>query len=635
MKAKGILVLFFAIWCSIAEGQEKDTSVVLREATIKDYKITANQSFKQATYKVDSLQKTSASTLGEALRENTAIFVKSYGGNGVATLSFRGTGASHTRTYWNNLDIGSPMLGLSDLSTIPLSSFDELDIQYGFASISDGSGALGGSIRLSNAPNWSKENSIQLAQSIGSFNNYQTAIGLELRKNKLKSQTRIFHNSSTNNFSYPDITEEGSPTRTLQNNKFRQIGGLQNFYYQLSDKELVSLKTWVNFTDRNLPAPIIGNTNQFDELEDLGIASILEYQKFNTKSQWLINTGVVRATNTFATDFDTIQGQNEFTSWQSNIRWKYKQHSKSNFEAGITNQLELADAVSYTNSVNRNRFSLFGNWSYNFSSQLGLRLMLREELVDETLSPPIASAGFIYQSHANTKWRANVAHNFRFPTLNDLYWVPGGNRTLNPERSWNFELGYEQVLKVSKLFSSTLDISVFHSTVDDWIQWVPLGSLWSPQNFKKVANSGVELESRGNWKMGDYHFTYFANYAYTHSQTIEGETGIGASLNKQLPYVPFHKVAWAISVSRKKWEVRYSQNYTSQYYIDAENQTFMPQFTVAYLSLSRRDLLDNAKHQLSATFSVNNLLDMPYQILPYRPEAGVHFNLRLTYEIGL
>jgi len=57
--------------------------------------------------------------IGELLASYTPVFVKSYGKGSLSTVSFRGTGASHTKVLWEGLNINSPMLGQTDFSLLP------------------------------------------------------------------------------------------------------------------------------------------------------------------------------------------------------------------------------------------------------------------------------------------------------------------------------------------------------------------------------------------------------------------------------------------------------------------------------------------------------------------------------------
>lgn len=633
MMKKAFIGACFLMAANVA-GQTTDT-LQLDEAQVTEFLVEADNTFKEERISADSLGQVGRLTLGEALRDYTGIFVKSYGGNGVATLSFRGTGASHTKVFWNNLDVGSPMLGLADLSTIPVNAFDELNVQYGFASLSDGSGALGGSLRLDNTANFQSGNSIQLQQMAGSFDRYQSSIKLNLGTKKFRSETQIYYYTAKNDFSYPDITQADRPEKVMQNSAYKQEGAIQNFYYRLSGKKMLSLKAWYNHVDRELPPTIIGNMDTKDRLEDYSLSAVAEYNQEGEKSNLKVNSGLVKADNIFINGGSQKKDNNRFVSWQNNLRYQYRFSKKIESESGISYRYDVANSGKYEEQESRNHSSVFSNWQYHFSEKGGLSLLLREELINQTFSPLIGSIGAYQNVGTKSKVRVNVARNYRYPTLNDFYWDPGGNPDLKPEQSWNLEAGYDYTVFNSDESRNHQKVAVtgFYNLVDDWIQWVPQANYTTPVNLKKVENAGVEIETSGSLKFGNWRLSNRVSYAYTHSTTVEvygDENG-----NGQLPYVPYHKVSGGLSLQLKKWELRYSQNYTSRYYTTAGNDVYMPSYTVANVSLLHKNLLKSDKHKLSAAFTVFNIFNYPYQVLPYRPEPGINFSVQLNYQLGL
>ncbi|NJL13466.1 MAG: TonB-dependent receptor plug domain-containing protein [Microscillaceae bacterium] len=59
-------------------------------------------------------------TLGQLLQALSSLYVREYGPQQLSSLSFRGTGSSHTAVLWQGININSPTLGMSDLGTLPV-----------------------------------------------------------------------------------------------------------------------------------------------------------------------------------------------------------------------------------------------------------------------------------------------------------------------------------------------------------------------------------------------------------------------------------------------------------------------------------------------------------------------------------
>ena len=85
---------------------------------LRDVVVTARPIRDQALTKtvIDSVQMAESAnlTFSELLSKHSSIFVKTYGQGSTATVSFRGTAASHTQVQWNGVNINNPMLGQVD-----------------------------------------------------------------------------------------------------------------------------------------------------------------------------------------------------------------------------------------------------------------------------------------------------------------------------------------------------------------------------------------------------------------------------------------------------------------------------------------------------------------------------------------
>jgi iron complex outermembrane receptor protein len=96
----------------VTTGQSALTNdtIHIREIVIKGSLLSSgNGGYKQTILDSSLLRDYSFASLSDLLSETTPVFIKSYGTGGVATTSFRGTGANHTQIAWNGINISSPM----------------------------------------------------------------------------------------------------------------------------------------------------------------------------------------------------------------------------------------------------------------------------------------------------------------------------------------------------------------------------------------------------------------------------------------------------------------------------------------------------------------------------------------------
>ena len=93
----------------------------------------------------------------------------------------------------------------------------------------------------------------------------------------------------------------------------------------------------------------------------------------------------------------------------------------------------------------KGRIELDGSLSAKWrpTERLGLSVVVREAMYGTSWSPVIPAffADCLLSRRGNVVAKASVSRNYRFPTLNDLYFLPGGNPGLNSEKGVAYEAG--------------------------------------------------------------------------------------------------------------------------------------------------------------------------------------------------
>lgn len=593
--------------------------------------VRADPSFREDELAIDSLKKRGITHLGELLRQRSSVFIKSYGTNGVATAGFRGTGAAHTKVYWNELDLGAPNLGLTDLSTVPISSTDQAQIQYGAAGLAAGSGALGGSIQLSNQAQFQKPTQLGLRQAVGSFGRQQSALNAHYGKNKWRFNSQIYWQKAQNNYPYPDITHPDRPERRLQNALYDQRGARQSIYRRFDSGGLLEAHGWYNQVKRQLPAPLTGNPEQYDSLTDKRTAVMLSYSQALRRGKWSVHSGLVAADNIFSNGRDSSSSSNSYWSWQNKGRLLQKWGDRWQLESTLEFRQVAAKSSSYAGHPRQTRSAGRARVKFQASDTWEWHALLREEYVDATWSPLLGSVGTQVHLAPGHTLRLHAARNFRYPSLNDRYWVPGGNLGLRPEKSWSYELGYTLKREDTEANSYYGEVGVngFFNLVDNWIQWAPENGIWSPRNLKKVHNRGLEITHRGGNTGAVWRWNYWLQYSWIHSTAEESYSGT-VPLGQQLSYVPRHKINGGVELGWKRWRLAYLHQHTDRYFTTAAGNTYMPAYGIGTASLGWSGP-EKKWGTLDLFFKVQNLADWPYQILPFRPEAGRGWYLQLSY----
>lgn len=148
----------------------------------------------------------------------------------------------------------------------------------------------------------------------------------------------------------------------------------------------------------------------------------------------------------------------------------------------------------------RYRVELSGHLSAKWrpTERIGLAVNLRGELYDRHAVPLIPAFFFdwVVSERGNVVLKASVARNYRYPTLNDRYYQPGGNPDLRPEHGFTYDGGISFALGgEAEGYTLRGEATLFDSHIDDWILWVQARrGYWTPRNVRKVHNYGAETK---------------------------------------------------------------------------------------------------------------------------------------------
>ena len=224
---------------------------------LHDVVVTARPVKEQALTRtvIDSVRMAESATdsFAELLTKHSSIFVKTYGQGSTATVSFRGTAASHTQVLWNGVNINNPMLGQVDFSLIPVWFVDQTELYHGGSSLQDGSGALGGEVSLSSRPRRGEKIYTSLMQTAGSYGTYQTFFSVGGDTGKFQARLRYMYDMAENDFEYLNRAIPPFEVVKQTNADYKKHGGVLDLYYDAGRDNYLSVNAWFTHADRNLP----------------------------------------------------------------------------------------------------------------------------------------------------------------------------------------------------------------------------------------------------------------------------------------------------------------------------------------------------------------------------------------------
>jgi len=571
--------------------------------------------------------------LSTLLSQISTIFIKEYSPGSIATTTFRGTTANHTQIEWNGISLNSPMLGQSDLSQIPVSAFDEIEVLYGASGLTKTNGAFGGVVNLVTNPDWNNRINASVAQTIASFNNYTTLAGIITGNSSFQSHTRFNYTSALNNFPY--YNDNTRQTVTQHDANVLQYGMMEEAFWKINDKHLLTARVWYSNDDRDVPPQVVGAYQKQKTLNKT-LRSILEYKLVEKFWNLSVKTSLVNQLMNYRNDSTLMNNNYNYYSWFNTSRFTWTGLKNLTIKPGLDYNYEYVKSDAYDGIKTRNTLGFYFEADYHFNTHIRSLLLLREDFLDGKFMPFIPTLGLEYKpfNKINLYINANALRNYGYPTLNDLYWVPGGNPDLNPEYDRGLEAGitYNFPSENSMFFIETA-VSGYYSWINDMIIWSPMASnpsVWTPQNVSEVNARGVEASLNMKWKVSKLQVTLSNNYTFCRSTNQKTTSPEDQSLDKQLIYVPENTYNGTLNLDCWNFTLGYNLSFVDKRYTSSDNQSYMPGYSLSNIIFGKSFVLHN--FVISLQVKVNNIFNVDYQSVMNMPMPGRNYGLTVRFE---
>lgn len=664
------IMLAGAVATGVTAGAQTMRGRNLREVTVTGRRPMKDIGVQKTVFDSLALKENIALSMADVLTYNSSVFVKSYGRATLSTVAFRGTSPSHTQVTWNGMRINNPMLGMTDFSTIPSYFIDRASLLHGTSSVNETGGGLGGLVKLSTTPDVGEGVNMQYVQGIGSFSTFDEFLRFTYGSDRWQVSTRAVYSSSPNDFKYVNhdkklniydddhhIIGQYHPTERNRSGSYKDLHILQEVYYNTLRGDRLGLNAWYLNSNRELPMLTTGYGDEADfenrqrEQTLRAMASwdhnrrtwktglragyvhtwmAYDYRREITPGNWSSMTRSRSRVNTF---YGQAEGEyNPVKQWYFTANVSAHQHLVRSQDKNIILQDGNKAVVGY----DKGRIELSGSVSAKWQpcDRLGLSVVMREDMYG-TRWAPVIPAFFIdgtVSRAGNVMLRASVSRNYRFPSLNDLYFLPGGNPDLRSEHGFTYDCGASFDIGKVGVFSLDGSLSWFDSYIDDWIIWLPTTKgFFSPRNVKEVHAYGIEAKAnlavapRRDWQIdlnGSYSWTPSVNRGEKMSPADQ-------SVGKQLPYVPRHSASVTGRLSWRSWSFLYKWAYYSERFTMSSNDYtlsgHLPPYFMSNISLEKN--LSFRPLDLQLKVAVNNLFDEEYLSVLSRPMPGINFEI--------
>lgn len=665
---RALCYIFALLVTAIAVAEER--TVAIREITVIGHRPMKEMGMQQTKLDSVALKENVSLSMADVLTFNSSIFVKNYGRATLSTVAFRGTSPSHTQVSWNGMKINNPMLGMTDFSMIPSYFIDDASLLHGTSSVSETGGGLGGAVKLMTRPAENRGFGLQYIQGIGSFKTFDEFLRLTYGDDHWQVSTRAVYSSSPNDYKYRNhdkkeniydedmnIIGQYYPVERNRSGSFKDLHILQEVYYNTLKGDRFGLNAWYINSNRELAMLTVdhGDDTDFDNRQrENTFRGVLSWD--HLRSNWKVaaragyiytwmaydykrdlGNGTMAHMTRSRSKINTIYGQldGEYyigKKWLFTANLSLHQHFVESRDKNIVLQQGGNGIVGYRKARPELSGSVSAKWRP--IDRFGVSVVLREEMFGKEWTPiiPALFIDGVLSKRGNIVAKASVSRNFRFPTLNDLYFLPGGNPDLKKESGWTYDAGVSFAVGQDGLYSLSGSANWFESFVKDWIIWLPTTKgFFSPDNIKDVHAYGVEL--KGNmvvnfakeWQLG-----LDGTFSWTPSiNRGEKRTPADQSVGKQLPYVPEYSAAVTGRLSWRRWSFLYKWNYYSERFTMSSNDISLsgklPKYFMSNISLEK--ILEFNWAELSLKGTINNLFNEEYVSVLSRPMPGINFEI--------
>lgn len=658
--------------CLAFSAMAEERTVAIREITVVGRRPMKEIGTQQTKLDSVALKENISLSMADVLAFNSSIFVKSFGRATLSTVAFRGTSPSHTQVSWNGMKLNNPMLGMTDFSTIPSYFIDDASLLHGTSSVGETGGGLGGAVKLSTQPANAQGFGAQFIQGVGSFKSFDEFLRLTYGNDHWQVSTRAVYSSSPNDYKYlnhdkkeniydenMNIIDQYYPVERNRSGSYKDLHILQEVYYNTGKGDRLGLNAWYINSNRELAMLTVdhGADTDFDNRQrEQTFRGILSWDhlrknwKVAAKAGYIytwmaydykrdLGNGVMAHMTRSRSTINTLYGQAEGeyyigNKWLFTANLSLHQHFVESRDKNIVLQQGNNGILGYRKARPELSGAISAKWRP--IERLGLSVIIREEMFGKEWTPiiPAFFVDGVLSERGNIVAKASVSRNFRFPTLNDLYFLPGGNPDLKRESGWTYDAGLSFAVGRSGVYSLSGSANWFESFVKDWIIWLPTTKgFFSPANIKDVHAYGVELQAdldvalTKEWQLG-----LDGSFSWTPSIN-EGEprTPADKSVGKQLPYVPEFSSSVTGRLSWRRWAFTYKWCYYSERYTMSSNDISLsgklPPYFMSNISLEKTIPL---KHiELSAKGVINNLFNEQYLSVLSRPMPGINFQIFL------
>ncbi len=562
------------------------------------------------------------------LEANSNIYVKNYGLSNLSTLSIRGSSVAQTSVLWNDIPIQNTMLGLTDLSTLPNFFFDKMSVYPSGFGQKGKVQSIAGRLEL-NSVNQFEDSSVYRGQVIYGYESFQNHIlggKVKFSSPKWSSQLKYYNRQGQNQYQFDNFYVKEQDT--IEHAFAIQEQVMFDLGYKPNEHHKIAVHFWKIRNFRELASLAFEDNierSERNKITRLGLA----YKFYKNRLSWNTTVGFTTDSFKYRDRHAALRATANVKTIPLNSNLSYYINELSDIGIAYNQQLSFYDQKNRKESLKQFGGQLFYNHS-NIWKGIALNSFLQNQFATIGENPftyglkvsrNIKKHNLVYVSY-NT--------NYRLPTLNELYYFPGGNENLRPEKSRNFEFGGLAVFRVGN-YRIENALSGYSRKVDDWIIWTG-AAIFFPDNIAEVWSRGLENTVTVSYTRKKLMLKNALLFSYNKSTSQRAYFFNDQTIGRQIPYVP--RLSWRNNLYAQydRLNAQLNLSYTGYRFVTRDETEYVNPYTLLnfYFSYKLRFLKTT---KVAVQLKLNNLLNEDYEsvrgrIMPRR-------NYAVNFIVGL
>jgi len=428
----------------------------------------------------------------DILREQPGIGVVNIGPmGGVSTVFMRGAGSQSTLVLIDGVQVKSNTTGSYDFSNLQTDNIERIEILRGPQSTLWGADAVGGVINIVTKRGQGKPTH-SLTFEAGSFATIKATLASYGALGKFDYSASASRTDSEGFSAFNEnlgaTEDDGYQNTTLSSRlgyDFLEDGRVELIgRYTKARSEFDGL-TLPTFMLSDTPNHILRSENFYFAFPieksitpwwDARLNTNFSYDELDTKDPTFGDSVIL--SRTYTLDFQNNLSVGKYAS------------AILGFEHQVTNGNNNSNNTSLENRSQG--YYLQGN--LNWKDRVFLSAGFRQDVNSQFDDPFTYKVEGAYQQNSwGTKLRGAYATGFRVPSMNEVLFPFFGNPNIQPEKSKNWEIGFEQKLFENRV---TLGSNYFHTDFDDLIVFDFVTFI--AQNIGEASSKGIEAFAKFN-----------------------------------------------------------------------------------------------------------------------------------------